>query len=200
MAASIPMYPASYIGADVSSAFPDGFTVRPMEKGDFAKGFLKCLEDLTFMGNVTEDEFNERWDEIYNGGKGPYYYVVLEFEGRIVGTGIVVAERKLCVISLLFTLDFKFNMLTHMAVRSIHNRAVVGHIEEVCIAKQHQGKGLGLLMMRALNSVAESAGCTKTILNCSQEKEKFYEKCGYTESGMEMVHYITDFRTPPHTP
>ncbi|CEJ82939.1 hypothetical protein VHEMI02978 [[Torrubiella] hemipterigena] len=177
MAASQQMYPASYIGADVSSAFPEGFTVRPMEKGDFAKGFLKCLEDLTFMGNVTEDEFNERWDEIYNGGKGPYYYVVLEFEGRIVGTGIVVAEKKF-----------------------IHNRAVVGHIEEVCIAKQHQGKGLGLLMMRALNSVAESAGCTKTILNCSQEKEKFYEKCGYTESGMEMVHYITDFRTPPHTP
>lgn len=55
-------------------------------------------------------------------------------------------------------------------------------------------------MLKALNCVAEAAGCTKTILNCSPEKEKFYNKCGYIESGMEMVHYISDFRTPPNSP
>lgn len=95
MALNKPLYPASYLSKEIVDAFPPGFTIRPFEKGDFHKGWLECLKDLTFMGNVTEAEFNERYDEIDTNGKGPYYYVVLEYEGRIVGNGIVVAERKL---------------------------------------------------------------------------------------------------------
>jgi glucosamine-phosphate N-acetyltransferase len=50
--------------------------------------------------------------------------------------------------------------------------------------------------MNALNSVAESAGCYKTILNCGEQKKEFYAKCGYHPSGLEMVHHIGAFRTP----
>ncbi|KAJ3498491.1 hypothetical protein NLG97_g1093 [Lecanicillium saksenae] len=172
-APTTPLFPASLIGSDEASAFPAGFTIRPLQKGDYAKGFIECLRDLTWMAEVTESEFNERYDEMDSGGKGPYYYLVIEYEGRIVGTGLVLAEKKF-----------------------IHNRCTVGHIEEICISKDHQSRGLGRLLMNALNSVADNAGCYKTILNCSEEKQTFYKKCGYDYSGLEMVNYVKGATTP----
>ncbi len=79
---------------------------------------------------------------------------------------------------------------------SIHNRCTVGHIEEICISKDHQSKGLGRLLINTLNSVADNAGCYKTILNCSEEKQAFYKKCGYDGSGLEMVNYVKGAPTP----
>ncbi|KAJ4164039.1 hypothetical protein LMH87_005730 [Akanthomyces muscarius] len=172
-AANSPLFPASLIRPDVASAFPAGYEIRPLQKGDYAKGFIECLRDLTWMAEVTEAEFNERYDEMDTGGKGPYYYLVVEHAGRIAGTGLVLAEKKF-----------------------IHNRCTVGHIEEICVSKDHQGKGLGRLLMNALNSVADNAGCYKTILNCSEEKQAFYKKCGYDGSGLEMVNYVRDATTP----
>ena len=75
---------------------------------------------------------------------------------------------------------------------SIQNCAIVGHVEEICISKDHQGKGLGLKVLNALDSVAKSAGCSKSILNCNPEKAAFYVKCGYSGSGMEMQHRFVD--------
>ena len=47
------------------------------------------------VGDITEQEFNERYD-FYNGqGKGGYYLLVIEDGGRIVGTGALIVERKL---------------------------------------------------------------------------------------------------------
>jgi glucosamine-phosphate N-acetyltransferase len=93
--AAKPLFPASHIANDAAAAFPDGYVIRPLEKSDFAKGFVECLRDLTFMGQMTEDEFNERYNEIDTNGKGPYYYLVIEHNGRIIGTGLVLAEKKL---------------------------------------------------------------------------------------------------------
>ncbi|KAG5947205.1 hypothetical protein E4U53_006455 [Claviceps sorghi] len=71
---------------------------------------------------------------------------------------------------------------------SIWNRALVGHVEEICIAKDHQSQGLGQKMMHALDSVAANLGCTKSLLNCDPAKSGFYTKCGYAASGLEMQH------------
>lgn len=90
-----PLFPASHISQAAAAAFPEGYTIRPLEKGDFAKGFVECLRDLTFMDQMTEAEFNERYDEIDTNGKGPYYYLVIEHGGKIIGTGLVLAEKKL---------------------------------------------------------------------------------------------------------
>ncbi|PNP51690.1 hypothetical protein THARTR1_07687 [Trichoderma harzianum] len=156
MSSQSPIFPASLLSSDAVAALPEGFGIRPLEKGDYAKGFLECLRDLTWMANVTEQEFNERYGEMDTGGKGPYYYLVIEHEGKI-------------------------NTKT-----SIQNRTTVGHIEEICISKDHQGKRLGFYMLGALNSVARNVGCRKTILNCSQHNIPFYEKCGFTLCGTEM--------------
>lgn len=60
------------------------------------------------------------------------------------------------------------------------------------MAREHQGKGLGLAMMRALESVAVAVGCYKSILNCGPRNEPFYAKCGFENSGIEMSQYFEE--------
>lgn len=63
-------------------------------------------------------------------------------------------------------------------------------MEEIAISKDLQGKGLGLKMIQALDSIGRSVGCYKNILNCGPQNEPFYVKCGYHNSGTEMSHYF----------
>ena len=73
---------------------------------------------------------------------------------------------------------------------------MVGHIEDVSILESYQGKGLGKILIAALDSVGRNIGCLKNILNCSEENEGFYEKCGYEKGGAEMKHEFKDSSTP----
>lgn len=75
---------------------------------------------------------------------------------------------------------------------SIHNLGIIGHIEDIAIAKNQQGKKLGLKMIQALDYVAENIGCYKTILDCSEVNEGFYIKCGFKRAGVEMAHYYAE--------
>lgn len=85
-----------------------------------------------------------------------------------------------------------------LAPRSIHNRGLVGHVEEIAIDKQHQGKKLGLKMIQALDAVAKNVGCYKNILNCGPQNEPFYVKCGYHNSGTEMSRYFDQAKDDYH--
>jgi hypothetical protein len=46
-------------------------------------------------------------------------------------------------------------------LRSIHELGLVGHIEDIAVAKDQQGKKLGLRIIQALDFVAEKVGCYK---------------------------------------
>jgi len=73
----------------------------------------------------------------------------------------------------------------------------VGHIEDIAVAREMQGKKLGLRMIQALTQVSEDVGCYKTILNCSESNIAFYEKCGYEKREVEMAKYaVGRDRTP----
>ncbi len=73
---------------------------------------------------------------------------------------------------------------------SIHNLGSVGHIEDIAVAKDQQGKKLGLRIIEALDFIARQTGCYKTILDCSEHNEGFYVKCGFRRAGLEMAHYF----------
>lgn len=75
------------------------------------------------------------------------------------------------------------------ALFSIHNLGSVGHIEDIAVAKDQQGKKLGLRLIYALDFIANKVGCYKTILDCSDANEGFYIKCGFERAGVEMAHY-----------
>ena len=89
------LFSTSMISPDVAASFPESYTIRPLERGDYAKGFLDCLRVLSHVGDVDEARFQERFEWIRTQGKGVHYHVVIEHENRIVGTGAVIVERKL---------------------------------------------------------------------------------------------------------
>lgn len=90
-------FPPDLIAPSVAAGFPAGYTVRPLARHDYTKGFLECLQVLSDTGPVTEAQFLERYDWIAQHGKGVHYHVVIEEHGRIVGTGALIVERKLWV-------------------------------------------------------------------------------------------------------
>ncbi|MCJ1251500.1 Glucosamine-phosphate N-acetyltransferase-like protein [Trapelia coarctata] len=188
-APSTPLFPPQLISPAVVKVLPDGYTIRPLQKSDYRAGMLDVLRVLTSVGDVGEEEWVGRWEwmrgvnemgfarggegikEGHKEGKegegvGMYYVLVVECEGRVVGTGAVVVERKF-----------------------IHNLGLVGHIEDISVAKNQQGKRLGLRIIEALDYIAKEVGCYKSILDCSEANEGFYVKCGYKRAGLEMSHY-----------
>ncbi|KAK5130322.1 hypothetical protein LTR08_002208 [Meristemomyces frigidus] len=160
------LFSPTLISPSVVSALPEGYTIRPLQRTDFDLGFLDVLRVLTHVGDVSQEEFGQRFDHMKAGAGGYHVLVILDGEGKIVGTGALIVE-----------------------VKFIHQLGKVGHIEDIAVAKDQQGKKLGLRIIQALDFVAENTGCYKTILDCSEANEGFYVKCGFKRAGLEMAHY-----------
>ncbi|OWB67864.1 hypothetical protein B5S33_g4042 [[Candida] boidinii] len=146
-------------------ALPEGYSTRRVEKGDYHKGYLKVLSGLTTVGEVSEELFSgtiDKWDtfkDIYQ------CLVVLNAEGLVVGTGNIIIEQKI-----------------------IHGCSKVGHIEDISIDEEQQGKKLGLILIRSLLKIGKESGCYKVILDCDSKNTGFYEKCGLKLAGIEMEY------------
>jgi hypothetical protein len=96
MAASKGLFSSSLISESVISSFPETYTIRPLERDDYHKGFFECIQVLTSTSDVSEEHFLERYDYMKN--LGVHYFLVIEHAGKIVGTGTLMVERKLCVL------------------------------------------------------------------------------------------------------
>ncbi|KAL2042684.1 hypothetical protein N7G274_004443 [Stereocaulon virgatum] len=161
-----PLFSTTLISPLVKSALPEKYTMRPLQRSDYAAGVLDVLKVLTTVGDITEEAWTERYDWMAKRGDEYFVLVVCDGSGKCVGTGCVFVERKF-----------------------IHNLGLVGHIEDIVVNKDQQGKKLGLRIIEALDYIAEKVGCYKTILDCSETNEGFYVKCGYKRVGLEMAHY-----------
>lgn len=82
------------ISPDVAAALPQGYTIRALRQSDYHAGFLDCLRVLTTVGDITEDQFTERFEWIKKQDGG-YYILCIEDGGKVVGTGALIVERKL---------------------------------------------------------------------------------------------------------
>ena len=72
----------------------------------------------------------------------------------------------------------------------IHNGKCVGHIEDVVVDKQYNGKGIGKQMIQYVSDLAKNKNCYKIILNCNDEIKVFYEKNGFVEKNINMSKYF----------
>ncbi|KAK0612349.1 acyl-CoA N-acyltransferase [Bombardia bombarda] len=168
--AELGLFSTELLSPNVQAILPEGYQLRALRQSDFDTGFLDCLRVLTTVGEITKQQFEDRyaWISRQDGG---YFILVIEDTNssppRVVGTGALIVERKF-----------------------IHNLGSVGHIEDIAVAKDQQGKKLGLRIIQALDFVAEKTGCYKTILDCSEANEGFYVKCGFRRAGLEMAHYF----------
>ena len=114
----------------------------------------------------SQQAWNERYTWMSSRNDSYFLLAILDASQHIVGTGALIVERKF-----------------------IHQLGLVGHIEDIAVAKDQQGKKLGLRIIQALDFVAEKVGCYKSILDCSEANEGFYVKCGFKRAGLEMAHY-----------
>ncbi|SCU78042.1 LAME_0A03070g1_1 [Lachancea meyersii CBS 8951] len=153
---------------------PPGYSIRRLQARDF-EDVVETLKVLTVVGDVTRTQFEETlayWKSVtlkVGAHSVPTYnpHVVVNAGGRVVATGTVLIERKI-----------------------IRNCGLVGHVEDIAVAKDQQGKQLGLLLIQYLTDLAHETGCYKVILDCDEKNVGFYEKCGYRRCGVEMDHRL----------
>ena len=99
MASEKPLFPTSLISPKVLSALPEGYTCRPLQRSDFKHGHLDVLRDLAYIGEITEEQWTKQYDWM-SGCNGTYYVIVIVDngdDGKIVGTGTLMVEKKLSV-------------------------------------------------------------------------------------------------------
>jgi glucosamine-phosphate N-acetyltransferase len=183
-----PLFSSTLISPEIISILPEDYTIRPIRRSDYSRGYLDVLRVLTTVGDITEEAWNKRYDWITSRNDEYYMLVVCDGADRVVGTGSLIVERKF-----------------------IHELGMVGHIEDIAVEKGQQGKKLGLRIIQALDYVAAQVGCYKvcsflsfsrhdrescsvliesqSILDCSEANEGFYVKCGFKRAGLEMAHY-----------
>jgi glucosamine-phosphate N-acetyltransferase len=96
--------------------------VRPLQDGDYRRGFLQSLAQLTSVGEVSESQFLNRFAHMR--ASGDYYVTVIEDlrSNKIIGSASLVLEQKF-----------------------IHGCAVRGRLEDVVVDDTYRGKQLGKL-------------------------------------------------------
>lgn len=143
-----------------------GYLLRGLEMGDYDRGFMDCLNELTEPRAITKEEFEARYRLLCKEG---CYKTIVAYdpeEDRVVGTGTLFIEKKF-----------------------IRGCALKGHIEDVIVLESSRGKGIGLDIVRELISMSKGMGCYKTALVCNPKNIGFYERCGLVEKEREMVIY-----------
>ncbi|GBC27751.2 glucosamine 6-phosphate N-acetyltransferase [Rhizophagus irregularis DAOM 181602=DAOM 197198] len=124
------------------------------------------------IGNISKARFLERFFYLKAHNHEYFTLVIVSPENRIVGAGTIFIERKF-----------------------IRNTGLVGHIEDIAVDKNQQGKKLGLRVIQALKYIGAKTGCYKVILDCSEKNVPFYEKCGFQKKEVEMAWYCDDNST-----
>lgn len=96
-----PLFSPTLISPEVAADLPDGYTIRPLQASDYYAGFLDVLRVLTTVGDVSEQQFASRFEEMKapgglgKGAGGYNVLVILNGDKKIVGTGALIVEKKL---------------------------------------------------------------------------------------------------------
>ncbi|KAJ2710868.1 Glucosamine-phosphate N-acetyltransferase-like protein [Coemansia spiralis] len=169
MVVSNSLFDASVLGPSSQWSIPDGYKLRPLELGDFRKGFATCLANLSVVGDISEDMFAESFGKMQRAGG--YYTIVIEdlVSGTIAASGTLIVEQKF-----------------------LHGCGLAGHIEDIVVAKGQERKRFGQTIVSRLFAIATHTGCYKTILDCNDSNVEFYEKCGMARKGVQMALYAPE--------
>jgi len=139
-----PMFDSSLIPDSVKSSLPSSYTIRPTHPSDYNRGFLTVLATLTSTPIIPFSDFDSQITAM-KACKDTYYILVIcDKDGWVVGTGSLIVERKF-----------------------IHGLGLVGHVEDISVRRDQQGKKLGLKLIQALEGVGRAVGCYKVWDSCS---------------------------------
>lgn len=119
--------------------------MRPLASTDYNRGHLKVLQVLTVVTDPGESAWVRQFHSMRAAAYSYYPIVIVDrATDNIVSVGTVFVERKF-----------------------LRGLGCVGHIEDIAVQKDQQGRKLGLRIIQALTGISESQGCYKTILNCN---------------------------------
>jgi len=62
----------------------------------------------------------------------------------------------------------------------------IGHVEDVVVDSKFRRGGVGLMLVRAMQSEARMRGAYRLYLECSDENTRFYSEAGFNRSGVSM--------------
>merc|ERR1712032_75425 len=96
----------------------EGLMMRPLSQGDFHRGFLPLLSQLTTVGEVAEEQWQQRFKRMLSM-QGTYLVTVIEDTNsrQVVGSATLVVEDKF-----------------------IHDCGRVGRVEDVVVSKEVRGR------------------------------------------------------------
>jgi len=139
--------------------------IREIEEGDLEKGFLETLDFLRNASDLDKNKANEILKKIK---QNPNHIIYVAIDNKkIVGSTTLLIEQKF-----------------------IHDGGLVGHIEDVVVRKDYEGKGIGIKLVTSMLERAKEKNCYKTILDCKDDVKQFYERIGFKResNGMRYDH------------
>ncbi|KAG8919537.1 hypothetical protein FRC03_009382 [Tulasnella sp. 419] len=170
------LFDPSVIPQSFKASLPDDLHIRPLSSTDVTRSHFSVLSVLSPSPTPSDASYNTHFSVLrqINAStesiKLPPSYVVIvivnKANDQIVATGSLFLEKKF-----------------------LRGLSLVGHIEDIAVDKNVQGKKLGFRVVTALTEISENLGAYKTILNCSESNIPFYEKCGYSKKEREMARY-----------
>ena len=135
--------------------------IREIIETDIENGFLETLDSLRKTSDLDKKIGKDILKKIISN---PDHIIhVAEENGKIIGSTTLFIEQKF-----------------------IHNGGRVGHIEDVVVSKEYEGRGIGIKLVSSLLEKAKMMKCYKTILDCKDELIPFYERIGFKQESTQM--------------
>ena len=128
--------------------------IREIEENDLEKGFLESLDFLRNASGLDKNKAREILKKIKQNSNH-IIHVAID-DNKIVGSTTLLIEQKF-----------------------IHGGRLVGHIEDVVVRKEYEGKGIGIKLVMSMLECAKEKNCYKTILDCKDDIKQFYERIGF---------------------
>ena len=139
--------------------------IREIREGDLENGFLETLDFLRKASDLDKNRAKEILEKIKQNSN-QIIQVAID-DKKIVGCITLLIEQKF-----------------------IHDGGLVGHIEDVVVRKDYEGKGIGMKLVTSMLEYAKRKNCYKTILDCKDDVKQFYERIGFKHEsdGMRYDH------------
>ena len=139
--------------------------IREIGEDDIEKGFLETLD---FLRNASSLDKNKAKEILKKIKQNPDHIIHVAIDDKkIVGSTTLFIEQKF-----------------------IHGAGLVGHIEDVVVRKDYEGKGIGMMLVTSMLERAKEKNCYKTILDCKDDVKQFYKRIGFKHksNGMRYDH------------
>jgi glucosamine-phosphate N-acetyltransferase len=126
--------------------------VRPLRGPDLDHGFLDVIRSFRPFALSREEAGNILRERLRRG----IHTLVAECEERVMGTASLLVDHKF-----------------------INHGGKVAIVEDVIVLPAYQGLGVGRKLMQSLEELANTLGCYKICLYCSDELLAYYARLGF---------------------